>query len=114
MRFYFLVSILIFAFGCGPAANTSNNNNAGNAKKPTETLPKYGYEVVKSYPHDGKAFTQGLVFYKGFLYESTGEYGESTLRKVNLDSGKVLQKYALPEDVFAEGMTIFGDQIYQF
>ena len=59
------------------------------------------------------AFTQGLVFRDGFLYEGTGEYGESTLRKVDLASGKVLQKYAIPKEMFGEGITILGDKIHQ-
>lgn len=102
-------------FGCGPSATPSNNNNAAvNTTKKTESVPKYGYEVVKSYPHDGKAFTQGLVFHDGFLYESTGQEGDSTLRKVDLATGKVLQKYELPGEIFAEGITILGGEIYQF
>lgn len=115
MRFYFLFSIAVLLFGCGPAAAPSNNNNdAVNTSKKAGSVPKYTYEVVKSYPHDGKAFTQGLVFHDGFLYESTGQEGDSTLRKVDLQTGKVLQKYELPDEVFAEGITILGDEIYQF
>ncbi len=102
---------------CG---GTSPNNNGGTkpnaANTPVKTAAPAttsGYEVVKSYPHDGKAFTQGLVINGGFLYESTGEYKESTLRKVDLATGKVLQKHDVPAEYFAEGMTILGDKIYQ-
>jgi glutamine cyclotransferase len=73
----------------------------------------YTYEVVKVYPHDQNAFTQGLVIEKGVLYESTGLYGNSTLRRVDLETGIVLQSYALPAEFFGEGITVFGDRIIQ-
>ena len=73
----------------------------------------YTYEVVKVYPHDQNAFTEGLVIEKGVLYESTGLYGNSTLRRVDLETGNVLQSYALPDDFFGEGITVFGDRIIQ-
>ncbi|MDR2345251.1 MAG: glutaminyl-peptide cyclotransferase [Planctomycetaceae bacterium] len=65
------------------------------------------------YPHDEKAFTQGLVFDNGFLYESTGEYNASTLRQVELKTGKTLRSVKLPDRFFAEGIHIVGDKIYQ-
>lgn len=77
------------------------------------------YEVVGSWPHDPKAFTEGLEFFDGYLYESTGgdkgtpDIGLSSLRKVNLRSGEVLQKLDLDKEHFAEGLTIFGDKIFQ-
>lgn len=118
MRFYFLVAAALLSAGCsGPAGNNANtpgvnNGNTTNTKsKPVATISSY--EVVRKYPHDAKAFTQGLVFRNGFLYESTGEYGESTLRKVELDTGRVVQKHDLPPEVFAEGLAIMGDKVYQ-
>jgi glutamine cyclotransferase len=115
MRSYFLFSLILVFIGCGPNAAPDNTSNAiVNANKKSASILKYGYEVVKSYPHDGKAFTQGLVFHDGFLYEGTGEYDESTLRKVDLATGKVLQKHDLPGEVFGEGITILGGEIYQF
>lgn len=74
-------------------------------------IPVYGFVVKNTYPHDTGAFTQGLMFHKGYLYESTGQYNQSTLRKVDLKSGKVLQKTQLPGDVFGEGATVVGNQI---
>lgn len=115
MREIFFLSLLLLACSCGSPSNsagTPNMNSAAN-KTVSAPLPVAGYEVVKSYPHDPKAFTQGLAFHNGFLYESTGEYGESTLRKVEIETGKVLQKYELPDDVFAEGIAILNDQVYQ-
>lgn len=71
------------------------------------------YEIVNTYPHDPTAFTQGLVWQKGNLFEGTGLYGSSELRKTELDSGRVLQYYCLDKDYFGEGITIFKDRIYQ-
>jgi glutamine cyclotransferase len=73
----------------------------------------YTYNVVNVYPHDEAAFTQGLVFEDGFLYEGTGLYGQSTLRRVELDTGNVTQLYSLPDQFFGEGITIFEDKIIQ-
>jgi glutaminyl-peptide cyclotransferase len=73
----------------------------------------YTYEVVKSLPHDSDAFTQGLIFHEGVLYESTGLQGKSSLRRVELETGKVLKKIDVPAEYFAEGMTIFQGKIYQ-
>jgi glutamine cyclotransferase len=76
-------------------------------------VPVYGYEVVNAFPHDAQAFTQGLVFHDGALLESTGLERHSTLRRVELQTGKVLQKVDVPPYFFAEGMTLFGGKIYQ-
>jgi glutamine cyclotransferase len=75
--------------------------------------PICGYEIVNVYPHDRDAFTQGLIFQDGVLYEGTGRRGRSTLRKVDLESGQVLQLYNLPAQFFGEGVTIYGDRIFQ-
>lgn len=116
MRLYFFLTVVLFAASCGGGSNTNGAgpvaNTPANTNKP-RFVPVSSYEVVKTYPHDPKAFTQGLVFRDGFLYESTGQEGESTLRKVNLDTGKILQKHELPPEVFAEGIAILGDKIYQ-
>jgi len=72
----------------------------------------YSYKVVNSYPHDAKAFTQGLEYHNGFMYESTGQRGESSLRKVELKTGKILKKIKLDKQYFGEGMTIYNDKIY--
>jgi len=72
----------------------------------------YTYEVINEYPHDKNAFTQGLEYYNGYLYESTGQIGESSLRKVEITTGKVIQKIDLDKEIFGEGMTIFNDKIF--
>lgn len=72
----------------------------------------YSYKIVNEYPHDKKAYTQGLEFHNGFLYETTGRKGQSWLRKVDYKTGKVLQQKDLSDTYFGEGMTIFGDKIF--
>jgi glutaminyl-peptide cyclotransferase len=84
----------------------------GNPQK-TEQIAVLGVNVVRTYPHDPHAFTQGLEYYGGYLYESTGIAGESTLRKVALETGDVVQKVSLPLQYFGEGLTIFRGKIYQ-
>lgn len=81
--------------------------------KTTDTPVIYTYQVVKTYPHDPNAFTQGLVFEDGFSYESTGLHGHSTLRKVELETGRILQTYKLPAEFFGEGITIYRDKVIQ-
>ncbi len=74
-------------------------------------VPVYGYQVINTYPHDPQAFTQGLLYHNGFLYESTGRV--STLRKVEIQTGNVLQKFDLPSDNFAEGIALHNGNIFQ-
>jgi glutamine cyclotransferase len=81
---------------------------------PLNTEPvHYTYTIDNMYNHDDKAFTQGLIFNDGVLYEGTGLYGQSTLRRVELETGNVTQVYALPDEFFGEGITIFKDKIIQ-
>ena len=75
--------------------------------------PVYGYSVVNAYPHDPGAFTQGLIFRDGVLYESTGMNGRSSLRKVRLETGEVLQRINVDARYFAEGMTDWGNRLIQ-
>lgn len=71
------------------------------------------YEVIQAYPHDPNAFTQGLIYLDGILYESTGLYGESSLRKLDLETGEVLQQIKLTNEVFAEGLTDWDETLVQ-
>lgn len=73
----------------------------------------YEYEIINEYPHDPNAFTQGFEFHDGIIFESTGQYGQSTLRKVDLESGDVMKKIEMDDQYFAEGITILNDKIYQ-
>jgi len=70
-------------------------------------------KTLAAYPHDSNAYTQGLIFHDGFLYESTGQYGKSSLRKVEIQTGNVLQKTSLKPDFFGEGLEQVGDSLYQ-
>ncbi|PVX24977.1 MAG: glutamine cyclotransferase [Candidatus Bathyarchaeum sp.] len=80
----------------------------------TETDPvQYTYSVVNVYHHDENAFTQGLVFEDGVLYEGTGRYGESSLRSIELETGNIIQLHSLANGFFGEGVTIFEDKIIQ-
>jgi glutamine cyclotransferase len=73
----------------------------------------YGYKIVHAFPHDGMAYTQGLFFKDGFLYESTGQYGRSDLRMVALQSGMPTKRQMVDSRYFAEGITMLGGMIYQ-
>ena len=104
------ILLLIAVTGCGTGQKTPPANaNTQKAEQPK----KYGYEVVNTYAHDPTAFTQGLQLVNGFLYESTGLAGHSTVRKVDLKTGKVLQKSDLGPRYFGEGLTILNNKIYQ-
>ena len=73
----------------------------------------YTYEIINTYPHDIASYTQGLEFHNGELYESTGQYKESKLRKVNFETGEILKNINLKDQYFGEGLTILNDKIYQ-
>jgi len=91
------------------AAPTSAATTAASATD----FPLYTYEVVNVWPHDRTAFTEGLVYLQGILLESTGLNGRSTLRKVELQTGRVLQQVTLSSRYFGEGMTVLGGKVYQ-
>lgn len=97
--FIFLI-VLLFFLSC------SGNN-------PNEGIPVSTFKVVNSFPHDTDAFTQGLVLHNGVLYEGTGLNGKSSLRRVDLETGGVLQNLNLSPQYFGEGITVLGDKIYQ-
>ncbi|HXR08129.1 MAG TPA: glutaminyl-peptide cyclotransferase [Candidatus Acidoferrum sp.] len=94
-----------------PATPAATNAAVANAAPPE--LVHYGYQVVHVFPHDGTAFTQGLLFHDGKLFESTGLYGQSSLREVDLATGNVLRKWTLPSNYFAEGLTLLDGKLYQ-
>jgi glutamine cyclotransferase len=94
----------------------SNTKGQGNIKvRLVSGTPEiyYTYKIVKAYPHDPSAYTQGLIFSDNYLFEGTGQYGQSTLRKVKLSSGEIMQVYNLPNEVFGEGIATFNDKIIQ-
>ncbi|MEJ2363496.1 MAG: glutaminyl-peptide cyclotransferase [Deltaproteobacteria bacterium] len=85
----------------------------GPEQKTADQPPTFGYRIVNRYPHDPNAFTQGLVFVDGFLFEGTGLHGRSSLRKVELATGTILQRINLPARLFGEGVTVFGNKVIQ-
>lgn len=88
--------------GCGAPARISS-----------EVTPNHPFEVIARYPHDQSAFTQGLTFYHGNLYESTGIHRQSSLRQLDLESGKVLKIRRLSNDMFGEGLAAVNNQLVQ-
>ncbi len=83
------------------------------AATPSAGAPVYGYRVVNTYPHNPESFTQGLIYADGALYEGTGQYGQSRLLKVDLQTGEALQSHELTDDLFGEGITLLDGSIYQ-
>ena len=102
------ISLILSAAQCNEkkeiVLSDSENNNRENTQE--VAMKRSGYEVINTYNHDNKAFTQGLIYNQNFLYEGTGLYGESSLRKVNIETREVLQIYELPDQYFGEGSTI--------
>jgi glutamine cyclotransferase len=78
-----------------------------------EPMPRYGYTVVNRFPHDINAFTQGLIYHEGYLYEGTGKNGQSSLSKIDLETAEVLQSERLSQRYFGEGIEVVEDRIYQ-
>ncbi len=74
---------------------------------------EYTFEVVRQLPHDPAAFTQGFTYYNGFFYEGTGREGQSSLRQIDPDTGRVVRKTDLPPEFFGEGITVLGNRVIQ-
>ena len=104
------IGIAIVLFGILSSCQKIEESSKASTKT---TTPVCSYEVVKTYPHDAEAFTQGLIYDRGDLYESTGLNGQSSIRKVDLETGKVLKISSLDERYFAEGMTLWKDRLIQ-
>ena len=94
-----VVTIAIATYACAPVSQAG--------------VPEYTFEVVHSYPHDRTAFTEGLFYLDGFLYESTGIEGASSVRKVRLETGEVVQRHDLPSAYFGEGIIPWKDRLIQ-
>ena len=101
-----LVLISSIPLGCQKIKNLPTTL----AQESTQTC---SYDVVQTYPHDANAFTQGLIYDRGELYESTGLHGKSSIRKIDLETGKVLQIKKLDDRYFGEGMTLWQDRLIQ-
>jgi glutamine cyclotransferase len=104
---------LVTLLFCSFVSFTCQREPTEGAALSTGGVPTYGYQILHAYPHDADAFTQGLEFRDGQLLESTGEVGRSSLRRVELETGKVLQRIDVPRPHFAEGITRLNGKIYQ-
>jgi glutaminyl-peptide cyclotransferase len=104
-RFMSRCQLLLLLFLCSAAASTT--------AQPPFSGHADTYQVIHVYPHDANAFTQGLLYVDGHLYESTGLNGRSSIRMEDLSTGKVLQRYDLPAEYFGEGLTAWGSTLVQ-
>lgn len=110
MRMPFFALLVLAACGQAPSSAPAQQPQAPTTQSQPRA-PIQGYRVVNTYPHDPRAFTQGLFWLDGHLYESTGQVGESTIRRVDLETGRVLQSTDIPAGLFGEGIVNWGDQI---
>ncbi len=95
-------------------ADSSNENHISRLRIVSDIEPvHYSYRVINTYPHDIKSYTQGFEFVDGYFYEGTGNYGESSVRKVDYKTGEILKFRNLSSEFFGEGITILADKIYQ-
>jgi glutaminyl-peptide cyclotransferase len=119
LRLIFVIVITIMLLsGCGPDEEIREDHPVPNIPPPNpppkaDPPKKFSYKVEKVIPHDTSSYTQGLEFVDGFFYESDGQFGESSLRKVDVLTGKVLQMVPMPDNIFAEGISVVGDKIIQ-
>jgi len=97
---FIMLTVMVFVPSCSDSEDVASSS-------------AYGYKVINTFAHDRKSFTQGLVFENGILYEGTGLYGRSELRKIDLRTGNILQTRKLPAEFFGEGITIYGNSIIQ-
>jgi glutamine cyclotransferase len=110
-RFLDLIILFLFVIltGFTPLSLTTSAESA----KAVSSVPVYNFKILNIYPHDQNAFTQGLFFEEGFLYEGTGLNGQSALRKIKLRTGDVLKIHKLPQEFFGEGIVLYNDKIIQ-
>lgn len=104
---------LVVACGASSPAPPAAGTQGASADRAGSAVEHYGYEIVRSHPHDPTAFTQGLALADGQLYEGTGLHGQSSLRRVDLHTGKVLQQVALDSRYFGEGIAVVGGRVVQ-
>jgi glutaminyl-peptide cyclotransferase len=117
-------SIVLFLLGACNAGQATSHSTISSSPTPASVsspeqspvpfrVQNYTYEIVNIFPHDPSAYTQGLVYHQGVLYESTGLNGSSSLRKVELQTGRVLQRINVPDQFFAEGLVLFNNKLIQ-
>ena len=111
ISFLCLFTILALVSQSCSSLPVSETDSIPTETETSEIAPVYKYKVIHAYPHDRNAFTQGLAFDNGFLYEGTGLYGHSTLRRVELTTGEIVQIRELPAQFFGEGVKIYKNKI---
>lgn len=111
VRLFVILALSAASLQCNGSANTNTPPKDPVAENAAPA--KFSYQIVNIWPHDPNAFTQGLVFLDGKLLESTGQQGQSSLRSVELQTGKVLKKVDVPIPYFAEGIALLNNKIYQ-
>jgi glutaminyl-peptide cyclotransferase len=111
----FFCSVLLFCAACKASQATSQVQSPPQQDQAAVPfrVSNYTYEVINTYPHDPAAFTQGLVYHQGLLYESTGLNGQSSLRRVEIQTGQVLKIEKVQQQFFAEGLALFNNRLYQ-
>jgi glutamine cyclotransferase len=120
MRLILYIILPVLLFSCGNKSNSQQDvsqlnirtTESASIEKDTVERVEYDFKLLRKIPHDINAFTQGLLFHEGFLYESTGQHGESTLRKVNPATGQVLKSVPIGAQYFGEGIAIKDGKIY--
>jgi len=111
-RLFLLLSVFFFCTGLEQATAELQQSSSFGLLKTTKA-PISNINIVNIFPHDPESFTEGLVYHKGYLYESTGLNGQSFLKKTEIKSGKIIKEVKLSEKYFAEGMAILDNKIYQ-
>lgn len=111
----FFKFVFVAALATSAACDASHANGSGVQQQSSVPfrVQNFSYDVISTYPHDPAAFTQGLVYHQGVLYESTGLNGQSSLRQVELETGKVMKRVNVPSAHFAEGLALFNNRLYQ-
>ena len=110
----FLFSILLLGACGGPAARAKRPGAKAQAAAAVQAEPKtYTYRIAATYPHSTGAYTQGLQYVDGTMWEGTGQHGESVVRKTDLATGKTEVMVRLPRSEFGEGITLLGGKLYQ-
>ncbi len=114
-KLYICIILLSSALAFGSCKGEAEQEQQVNADQPETNValtPNIPYTLLKQYPHKTDAYTQGLQYVDGYMYECTGHYGESYVYKYELETGKILEEYKLDDKYFGEGLTVMGDKIY--
>ena len=118
---FITLGLLILGFSACQNANIKQYKEAPKVWKQVSreeilsqnTIPVFTYKIIKTYPHDVTSYTEGLLMRDGYLFEGTGRYNQSKLLKIDLKTGKTIQRHNLGPRYFGEGIAIFQDHIYQ-